>query len=358
MERIDTSGWEPFKIGDLFEKLQLGIKNENFNKTLDVSEVRTAEFNLPLVNAKHGNNGIMYFGREEDFETAEMTIDIVQNGAIATGDVYAQPQRTGVLWDAYLIKPKETITSEYVLMFIASVLEKAIKDKFSYDNKCVWDKASQLMVYLPATVDGKPDYAYMDQYMHDVMEESEASLENLRRADKTKEIVDAAEWQDFWLRDLFDFKLPQGDLQVKQVEDGDISLITPSAFKNGLLQRISSESKSTLFPANTLTVDMFGNAYYQEEDYFVTAHGHVNVLLPRIPLNKNNGMFIATAIRSMFLKKYGFSEMCTQKVLKNEKVRLPVLKDGKPDCDYMDAYMSDMLEKTSASLDMLVGVAS
>ena len=156
---------------------------------------------------------------------------------------------------------------------------------------------------------------------------------------------------------MFDFKLPQGDLQVKQVEDGDIPLITPSAFNNGLLQRISSESKSTLFPANTLTVDMFGNAYYQEEDYFVTAHGHVNVLLPRIPLNKNNGMFIATAIRSMFLKKYGFSEMCTQKVLKNEKVRLPVSDNGNPDWDYIDTYMSEMLETTSASLDVLAEVA-
>lgn len=71
-----------------------------------MSEERTEEFNLPLVNAKHGSNGIMYYGRDADFETAEMTIDIVQNGAIATGDVYAQPQRTGVLWDAYLVKPK------------------------------------------------------------------------------------------------------------------------------------------------------------------------------------------------------------------------------------------------------------
>ena len=187
-EPIDVKGWKEFKIGDLFEKLQLGIKKQNFNKTLDVSEVRTAEFNLPLVNAKHGNNGIMYYGREEDFETAEMTIDIVQNGAIATGDVYAQPQKTGVLWDAYLIKSKESITSKFILMFIATVLEKAIKDKFSYDNKCVWDKASQLMVALPATADDKPDFAYMNSYMQKIIKESKKSLESLRKVNKSKTI--------------------------------------------------------------------------------------------------------------------------------------------------------------------------
>lgn len=179
---LSVSGWREFIIGDLFEKLQLDVKKEDFNKTFDVSEERTEEFNLPLVNAKHGNNGIMYYGRETDFETAEMTIDIVQNGAIATGDVYAQPQRTGVLWDAYLVKPKAKIDSAFTLMFLATVLEKAIKDKFSYDDKCVWDKAKLLTVTLPCTSDDEPDWAYMDEYMSAVMRESEASLESLRQA--------------------------------------------------------------------------------------------------------------------------------------------------------------------------------
>ncbi|WP_018142942.1 restriction endonuclease subunit S [Alloscardovia criceti] len=173
---LSVSGWREFIIGDLFEKLQLDVKKEDFNKTFDVSEERTEEFNLPLVNAKHGNNGIMYYGREADFETAEMTIDIVQNGAIATGDVYAQPQRTGVLWDAYLVKPKAKIDSAFTLMFLATVLEKAIKDKFSYDDKCVWDKAKLLTVTLPCTSDNEPDWAYMDEYMRTVMERTKSDL--------------------------------------------------------------------------------------------------------------------------------------------------------------------------------------
>ena len=175
MAKIDTSGWKEFVIGDLFDKLNLGIKNPQFNKALDVSE-QTDEFNLPLVNAKHGNNGIMFYGRKEDFETASMTIDIVQNGAIATGDVYAQPQETGVLWDAYLIKPKHEIKSEYTLMFLAVVIERAIKERFSYDDKCVWDKASLLKVKLPVDSHGCPDWAYMDSFMKKIMKETEVVL--------------------------------------------------------------------------------------------------------------------------------------------------------------------------------------
>ncbi|EPI59008.1 restriction endonuclease subunit S [Gardnerella pickettii] len=177
---VDVSSWLPFKIGDLFEKLQLNIKNPDFNKTLDVSEEQTREFNLPLVNAKHGNNGIMYYGRESDFETAEMTIDIVQNGAIATGDVYAQPQKTGALWDAYLIKPFADIQSEYTLMFLSTVIERSIKEHFSYEDKCVWNKVSQLYVSLPVDKAGCPDWAYMNSRMEAVLTQSKKSMKELR----------------------------------------------------------------------------------------------------------------------------------------------------------------------------------
>lgn len=178
-KKLDTSNWKLFKIEDLFEKLELKTIKKDFNKAFDVSEIQDNEFSLPLVNAKHFNNGIMYYGREKDFENAEMTIDIVKNGAIATGDVYAQPQKTGVLWDAYLIKPKEKIQSELVLFFLATSLEKAIKDKFSYDDKCIWQKVKKLFIPLPATCQSSPDYEYMEKYIKYILGNTEKSLNNL-----------------------------------------------------------------------------------------------------------------------------------------------------------------------------------
>ena len=179
MSKIDTSNWKPFVIGDLFYKLDLKIKKENFNKISDVSLVKTPEFSLPLVNAKHFDNGIMYYGRECDFESAEMTLDVVKNGAIATGDVYAQPQKTGVLWDAYLIKPVFKITSDEVLLFLATVLKKAIKDKFSYDDKCIWKKVKELTVMLPVDDKYQPDYTYMELYMKNIENETRNVLKSL-----------------------------------------------------------------------------------------------------------------------------------------------------------------------------------
>lgn len=166
--KIDTTYWKEFRIDGLFEKLDLKFWPKKFEKTEHVSTEKTEEFNIPLVNAKHSNNGIMYYGRETDFESEEMTIDIVADGAASTGDVYPQPQRTGVLYNAYLIKLKEKKSSKAVLCFLSTVIERCVKQKFGYDNKCTWDKVKQEKILLPATPAGEPDWRYMEMYMRGV----------------------------------------------------------------------------------------------------------------------------------------------------------------------------------------------
>ncbi|MBD5159012.1 MAG: hypothetical protein HDT23_02035 [Ruminococcus sp.] len=49
-----------------------------------------SEFSLPLVNAKNDDNGIMYYGRPEDFESTEMALDIIEDGEVSTGNCYPE----------------------------------------------------------------------------------------------------------------------------------------------------------------------------------------------------------------------------------------------------------------------------
>lgn len=177
---IDVSGWGEFRFGDLFDKLTLKCRKVDFNKATDCSEVQTEEFSLPLTNAKHFNNGIQFYGRPDEWDSAEMTIDIVSNGAIATGDVYAQPQRTGVLWDSYLVKCKYDIASELVLQYMACVIQRCIKQYFSWDDKCTWDKVKGQFIKLPVTTAGEPNWQYMEDYMKQIMEESEQIISDLQ----------------------------------------------------------------------------------------------------------------------------------------------------------------------------------
>ena len=84
--------YKEFRIGDLFEKLPAPYKGKD-KKQDNVSKTKTAEFNLPLINCKWGNNGIMYYGREADFTHYENVLSIIYNGPPTVGTVYAQEKR-------------------------------------------------------------------------------------------------------------------------------------------------------------------------------------------------------------------------------------------------------------------------
>lgn len=164
-----------FSVGELFDKCDLKRIKPTFDKRTDLSKVQTDEFDLPLVNAKAGNNGIMYYGRSCDWESDTMTIDIVSNGAVSTGMVYTQPHATGVLWDAYLIKLKSDILSDVTvehLLFLATTIQKSIQLKFNYGNKAVWSKVQHEMFQLPVKLgtdntnysQDDIDWDYMESY--------------------------------------------------------------------------------------------------------------------------------------------------------------------------------------------------
>ena len=156
--------WKEFRIGDLFEKQNLKFKKCNFDKEKDVSKIRTEEYSLPLVNAKDGDNGIMYYGRSEDFENVEMAIDIVNDGAVSTGNVYSQPQKTGVLYNAYLIKSIKHKDCRESLFYFTTAIKKSIKQKFCYEFKATWERVKEEMIFLPVKND-EIDYAFMETFI-------------------------------------------------------------------------------------------------------------------------------------------------------------------------------------------------
>lgn len=177
----------PFRMGTLFDKQELKCRLSNMDKRRDTSTVFGGEYVIPLVNAKHGDNGIQYYGRQGEWDVTDKSICIVSNGAIATGDVYPEPQMTGVLWDAYLIKLSkcDTVTDE-LLMYLSGAIEKAIKLVFDWGNKAVWNKVQHEFVQLPIQTDESgtpvideakayhpdgyvPDWKYMAAYIR-VME--------------------------------------------------------------------------------------------------------------------------------------------------------------------------------------------
>lgn len=161
--------YEEFRVGDLFDKVDVGFKNPyTFSKTIDLSTTKNKEFELPLVNAKDGNNGIMYYGRKKDWTYTNKAIDIVSDGAVSTGNVYLQWDDTSVLYNAYLIKLKNDyldFENKEVLLYFATVMNKLFGQIFSYTNKAGWTKVQDEAILLPAKDCDTLDFDYMEKAM-------------------------------------------------------------------------------------------------------------------------------------------------------------------------------------------------
>ena len=189
---VDTSSWGEFVVGVLFDKCDLKRIKPDFNKHSDLSSTPSDEFNLPLINAKVGNNGIMYYGRSDDWESETMTLDIVNDGAASTGMVYAQPQATGTLYNAYQIKLKPDVHENLTvsqLLFLATTTQASIQNKFSYENKAIWNKIQAETIKLPLKPSADPenytqddiDWDYMENFMQAIEEKAHARVVSLKK---------------------------------------------------------------------------------------------------------------------------------------------------------------------------------
>lgn len=189
---VDTSSWGEFVVGELFDKCDLKRIKPDFNKHSDLSSTPSEEFNLPLINAKVGNNGIMYYGRSSDWDAETMTLDIVNDGAASTGMVYAQPQATGTLYNAYQIKLKPSVHQNLTvsqLLFLATTTQASIQNKFSYENKAIWNKVKAETIKLPLKPSASPsnytqediDWDYMEKFMKTIEEKAHNRLKTLQK---------------------------------------------------------------------------------------------------------------------------------------------------------------------------------
>ncbi|MDO4189754.1 MAG: restriction endonuclease subunit S [Lachnospiraceae bacterium] len=337
-----VTDWKEFEISKLFT-----IKSPA-SRTIKAY----SEGDIPYVSSGSFNNGIISYLEPKEGETLEkggcITVSPLDGSSFYQEEDFLGRGGAG---SAISLLYNENL-NRYNALFICTII-KISAERFGYSDALTSDNLKTLKIKLPPKYnddgttyldeikqysdDGyEPDWLGMEKYMILLEGKANESLDRFQSVKVSKEEpIDTSGWKDFPITDFFELSLPKGDLQVKKVEDGEVPLITPSNYNNGLLQKIADTSESTLYKSNSLTVDMFGNAYYQEEDFFVTAHGHVNVLIPKFDMNKYIGWFMASSIKKMFFYKYDFSDMCTQKVLNKEVMLLPIKENGKPNWEYM-----------------------
>lgn len=160
-------------------------------------------------------------------------------------------------------------------------------------------------------------------------------------------MLDDVEWGDYKIKELFESENGDFDIQKEHIDNKGNFVITSGITNNGILGKSSIPAK--IFSKNTITIDMFGYAFYRKFDYKMVTHARVFSLKPKFDVTENQGLFLANAFH--FLHYYfGYENMCSWAKIKNKKIVLPE-KNGKIDFEFMELFIYKLKQQRNNELE-------
>lgn len=345
---IDTSSWKEFRVGDLFH----GVRGTSC-KMQELNEGET-----PVIAAARYNQGIAgYYDVPLEYENA---ITISCNG-VGCGSTYYHDYPFAITGDAIVFENIGNVPIG-ALHFIASVYDVYFSRKYSYTDKCSADKAEAECILLPATSEGQPDWDYMESYMKAVMEESEKSLENLRKADDTKHLIDVSGWKRFHLYDDCMFGIDMGTkmdkAKMKELHPS-VNFVGRANANNGITTCVDKIDDIEPYPSGYMTLSLggeyLGSCFIQPKSFYTSQN--VIVLIPNDNMTDNIKRFIASMIFKESRSKYkAFVDELNRHIKTDFSIPLPITSTGEPDWQYMEDYMRRIMDKSEQIIsDLQIG---
>lgn len=203
-----------------------------------------------------------------------------------------------------------------------------------------------------------PDWVY----------KKDVSLPNshIKIDDLNNQLLRDREWKYFKYSDIFDIKNGFYNKKPVRTEEGDVPFLGATEKNNGVSEYFSindiQDSSKTgngnnatleekIFPGKSVCVTNNGSvgfAYYQNEP-FTCSHDVNPLYIKNGDFNVYTGIFIATMImKDRYRWQYGRKWRPIR--MKTSQLYLPMAKDGSPDWEFMEKYISsltnsDFLEK-------------
>ncbi|AVV96916.1 restriction endonuclease [Helicobacter pylori] len=165
--------------------------------------------------------------------------------------------------------------------------------------------------------------------------------------------LNAIKWGEFRLGDLFEASNGDFDIQKRHINHKGEFVITAGLSNNGVLGQ--SDIKAKVFESHTITIDMFGCAFYRSFAYKMVTHARVFSLKPKFEISHKIGLFLSTLFFG-YPKKFVYENMCSWAKIKNDKVILPLKPTANAqtleniDFDFMEKFIAELEQCRLAEL--------
>ncbi len=333
--------WAEFELQELFEKIETN------------NVMKNGAGDLPATTAILSNNQI---GRYISRNNATILKNVFSATANGFGKVFYQPHEFTVLQDSYAFRFKdESIDISKIHSFIIGVLNK-VYSKYDWGNKSGWNKIKSEKISLPikpnANLDklAQIDFDFMENFISQLEAFRLSQLEAYLLVTGLKDYtLTAAEqqaladfengkvgWGEYCFADIFN-KIQQGRRLKKDDQvAGDIPFVMAGITNTGVVNYISNPVAS--FPKNSITIDIFGNAFYRSYDF--GAGDDTGVYWnDKKELSKEMMLFLTKSAEKALAGKFSYGKKLRSSKSLNFKMQLPT-NNQQPDYGFMQTLIS------------------
>lgn len=359
MYKVDTTYWQKFRVGNLFDIHPTKAYKLTNAKLLDGGVT-------PVVVNSAYNNGIGGTSSQAPTENGGMITfsDTVDANTIfyQANNFIGYPHVQGL----YPIGEHSNKWTTKRLQFFAAIFRKtALTKGFDYGNKFRRDIAVNLKVALPISSPDNPDWDYMDKYIQSIEDDTKSRVEMINNVMqeaygvKSQLRINTSSWRRFHLYDDNLFSIDSGNKldKVKMSHmHPTINFVGRANVNNGVTDYIDEIEGLKPYDAGCLTISLggeyLGSCFIQEKPFYTSQN--VNVLIPKHQMSDYCKRFIATMIfREGRLHYKAFVDELNRHMKRDFSILLPVTKDNTPDWDYMESYMRGVEQRAKTAIQYM-----
>lgn len=154
---------------------------------------------------------------------------------------------------------------------------------------------------------------------------------------------------NYRIDDLFESANGDFDIQKIHINGKGCNVISAGENNNGIIGK--TDISAAVFQSNTITVDMFGNAYYQLLPYKMVTHARVFSLSPTgiMRINEKIGLYVIAALK-YFKQMFSYNNMCSWEKIRSMAISLPVTKNDAIDFEFIEESVREIEEERSCEL--------
>lgn len=342
------------KYGGCFNEYKIGELFTSQNGNFDIQQKHINGRGQVVVSSGIQNSGIIGKTDVEAriFPKNTITVDMF-------GNVFYRDFSYKMVTHARIFSLKSVFENinEKVILYM-SVCLQFLNKIFSYSNMAGWEKVKNESIYLP-TKNNKPDFTFMEEYIHVLETERVHVLETYLQASGLDTYILTKEEQEaydtlynkkeifklYTIGNLFDIATGR-DFIIGNAESGNIPLISHTNTNNGVVNYVKYVESRRIFKAQT-TIALADRGVFYATTQFKDFHIGTRVkalTFKNGEKSEESRLFVTTAINKLQLFFVEYLTNATDKLPKLS-IYLPVNQNDEIDYEFMETYIRAIEKK-------------